>query len=388
MKVLFVCHRYYPSVGGYETQVRLLAENLSKFFQVKVLTFNLARGKSFESRENLEVYRISPNVVLFRVPFSSGFLGYLRRIDFDVLHSHGFVPVVSDVSSLYAKTIGKKRVLYTHHFDGNVQDSRILDLAANFYNRSVGRLTAEVSDVIVSTSRSYAQTSPLLKRFLAKVKIIPCMVDTAFFKPQPTETVGKTRRELGLKDEKVIVFVGRIVPYKGLEYLVRALSYIEGIDGNFHLLVVGEPEGADISGGSGYFRKVLDEIKSSGLMRKVSFLGHVASEEMPAYYSLADVLVLPSVMRGEAFGSVLLEALACGTPVVASDIPGVKDVLKENNGIGCYVPPREDVALGSAVMKLAYEKEKASERCRRFAVDNYSSEKICGEYAELYRSLV
>jgi rhamnosyl/mannosyltransferase len=387
MKVLFVCHRYHPSIGGYETQLKLLAENLSKFFHVKILTFKLCGGENFEKQENLEIYRVSPKVILFRVPFSPSFMNLLNRMDFDLMHSHGFVPFISDVGPLYAKTIGKKKIVYTHHFDGNVQDSRGLNILANLYTGSIGRLAAEMSDVMVATSATYAQTSPLLKNFLNKVKIIPCMVDTTFFAPQSEEVIEKIRKKRGLDNKKVILFVGRIVPYKGLEYLVRALSSMEAVDKNFHLVVIGKVEGTKISGGSSYFQKLCDEIKNLGLTPKVSFVGNVTSEELRAYYSLANVLVLPSIMRGEAFGSVLLEALACGTPVIASSIPGVKDVLRDNNTIGCYVPPKDYIALGSAIVKMAYRKEKIAEKCRSFAVDNYSSELICEKYVELYRSL-
>jgi glycosyltransferase involved in cell wall biosynthesis len=93
-------------------------------------------------------------------------------------------------------------------------------------------------------------------------------------------------------------------------------------------------------------------------------------------------------MRGEAFGSVLLEALACGTPVVASSIPGVKDVLKGNDSVGSYVLPKDSLALSETLVKNAHRKKDVTERCKQFAFDNYRVEKIVKDYVELYSSLI
>ncbi len=101
------------------------------------------------------------------------------------------------------------------------------------------------------------------------------------------------------------------------------------------------------------------------------FIGSIENSQLATYYSLADVVVLPSVMRGEAFGTVLLEALSCGTPIVASSIPGVKDVLKGNSAIGSYVPPKDSRALSEALIKAVYRKPHVSALCRQFAFEKY-----------------
>lgn len=387
MNICFTCHRYAPLVGGYENQVGLLAENLSQFFNMKVVTFSLGKSPFQESLNGVEVYRVSPQLVFFRVPFSASYLKMLGKMNFDILHAHGSVPIVSDLSLLYAKS-KKKTAVYTHHFDGNVQDSKTLNLLADFYNKTAGRLCVRFADAIVATSKSYAETSPVIKPYLSKVHVIPCFVDCNSFEPQPVSKVIALREQLGLNGKKTVLFVGRVVPYKGLEYLVRALEHIKNeMDEEFHLLLVGEGEGKNITDQSGYYQSIRRLVSKDDLGGCVHFLGRVESYQLPMYYSLADVVALPSVMRGEAFGSVLLEALACGTPVVASGMSGVKEVLKGNNSIGSYVLPRDDFALSNAIVKTAYQKDDITDRCREFVVDNYRVEKIVKKYVDLYSSL-
>lgn len=387
MDICFTSHRYPPIVGGYENQLKLLAENLSRFFSVKVVTFKLTNSPAFESSNRVEVHRVNPQLVFFRVPFSAGYIKMLGKLDFDILHAHGFVPIVSDLSVLYAKS-RKKTVVYTHHFDGNVQDSTLLNLLADFYNRTAGRFSVRFADAIVATSRSYAETSPIIKSYISKVHVIPCFVDCNSFEPQPALKVIALKEQLGLNDEKIVLFVGRAVPYKGLEYLVRALARIRNeMNEEFHLLLVGEGEGRSITDQSGYYQSIQRLVNEGSLKGCVHFLGRVESYQLPMYYSLADVVVLPSVMRGEAFGSVLLEALACGTPVVASSISGVKDVLRGDDSIGSYVFPRDYFALSDAIVKTAYQKDDVTQRCRQFVLDNYRVEKIVNKYVNLYSSL-
>ena len=162
MNLCFTSHRYAPQVGGYENQIKLLAENLSKFFPVKVVTFNLTNSPAAESINNVEVYRVTPQLVFFRVPFSVSYLKKVGEMDFDLLHAHGFVPIVSDLSIAYAKSKNKKTV-YTHHFDGNVQDAKAWNILAETYNKTVARFSFKFADALVATTKSYAETSPALK---------------------------------------------------------------------------------------------------------------------------------------------------------------------------------------------------------------------------------
>ena len=387
MKICFTSHRYFPQICGYENQIKQLAENLSKHFPVKVVTFNLTNSTSSESINNVEVHRVKPHLVFFRVPFAATYLKKLGEMDYDLLHANGFVPVVSDLSLAVAKAKNKKTI-YTHHFDGNVQDAKALNVLAQTYNKTMAQTSFHLADAIVATTKSYAETSPALQPHLNKLHVIPCFVDCNRFKPQSSLQVAKLRQQLGLGEKKTVLFVGRIVPYKGLEYLIHAIEHAKAQFGEeFIVLLVGGEEGRNITDKSEYYKQILRLAEKSSIRKNIRFLGKVENSQLPTYYSLADVVALPSVMRGEAFGTVLLEALACGTPVVASCISGVKDVLKGDKSAGTYVPQKDSVALSEALVTVACRKNEVTQGCRQFAFDNYRLEKIVAEYVELYLSL-
>jgi Glycosyltransferase len=305
-------------------------------------------------------------------------------MDYNLLHAHGFVPLVSDLSIACAKSKGKATV-YTHHFDGNVQDAKTWNNIADIYNKTIARQSLHYADAIVATTKSYAETSPVLKPLLNRVQTIPCFVDCNKFKPAPKESVEELRRQLNLGDRKTVLFVGRIVPYKGVEYLIRAVEIAMAVHGEeLNLLLLGGGEGKSITNPSQYYKYIQERAAKSPVYRNIHFLGRIDDNRLSAYYSLADVLALPSVMRGEAFGSVLLESLSCGTPIVAFKLAGVKDILRSNDKVGKYVQVGDSVKLSKALVDVANRKVSVTEQCREFAYLNYHIETVVKRYIQLY----
>ncbi len=176
------------------------------------------------------------------------------------------------------------------------------------------------ADKIIVSSLDYAKNSNvknILEKNPEKFIEVPFGVDVEKFSPTPSK--NELLQKLGLsQSDKIILFVGgldRAHYFKGLEILIKARAEVP----NAKILVVGD----------GDLRPHYEEmVKGLGLDDQVVFAGSVAAKDLPDYYNLADVLVLPSLDQSEAFGIVLIEAAACGKPVIASNLPGVRSVVE------------------------------------------------------------
>jgi D-inositol-3-phosphate glycosyltransferase len=165
-----------------------------------------------------------------------------------------------------------------------------------------------------------------------KVSVVPCGVNMELF--QPADRL-MARKNLGLTGKKILLFVGRIDPLKGIEQLLRATAYLGNING-LRLIVIGGDEDSQYE--IGRLQRLAGEL---GMQDAVDFKGLVKHDELPDYYSAADACIVPSYY--ESFGLVALEALACGTPVVATDVGDLKNIIRqgENGYIIADNNPRE-----------------------------------------------
>ena len=173
-----------------------------------------------------------------------------------------------------------------------------------------------------------------------KVSMVPCGVDLSVFRPLDQKTA---RDLLGLNGEKILLYVGRVEPLKGLGLLVETAAQIDSEDG-VRMMVVG----ADANGGQEMDR-VKQLAKDRDLEDQIDFVGQVDHTELPLYYNAADVCVVPSYY--ESFGLVALESMACGTPVVASSIGGTVEVITDEVN-GLLVPAGNETALADAIRQL------------------------------------
>jgi glycosyltransferase involved in cell wall biosynthesis len=200
------------------------------------------------------------------------------------------------------------------HFEPHLE-SRAGKLAAQAYQR-VGPPTYGLADAVVVRSLSYAERSPSLATVPRdRLQVVPNGIDPGRFTP-----AGPVRRG------DYLLFVGRLVPYKGLDVLLQALALAKV---PHPLLIVGD----------GPLRDSL-QAQARRLGLDAHFLGHVPDDELPALYRGARLTILPSVNKQEAFGIALVESMACGTPVIASALPGVEDVAR----LGGLVAPPGDAA--------------------------------------------
>jgi glycosyltransferase involved in cell wall biosynthesis len=206
-----------------------------------------------------------------------------------------------------------------------------------------------------------------------RIAVTPETVDTDFFSPQPADTVGALRRRLGLEGCRVLVYVGFSTPRKGLEYLAAGLA---ALPADVRLVVVGRWE-------PGYRAKVV--AAAGAAWGRVCEVGSVPDEDMPLYLSLAELVVLPSLLEG--FGIPALEALACGTPVVATTAGALGEVV---GPCGILVPSRDTPALVSAICELLDDPDRRGRLAacaRERALTHFSRRREYDSITSVYNTL-
>ena len=171
--------------------------------------------------------------------------------------------------------------------------------------------------IIVATEKEKRELAGFYDAVPEKVGVVPCGVNMEIFKP-----VDKTvaRQKLGYEDEKIVLFVGRIDPLKGIDNLIRSMPLLKNPD-KVRLVVVGGDGNSRLE-----LEKLMKLARDLNISNSVDFKGLVKQEQLPYFYSAADVCVVPSYY--ESFGLVPLESLACGTPVVATDVGDLKNIIK------------------------------------------------------------
>jgi phosphatidylinositol alpha-mannosyltransferase len=333
VKIGIVSQSYYPRYGGVTEHVHHTAVELRKRgHEVLIITSHFRRG---ESENGDGVARIGHNLL---IPFNGAFVdlavglrleqqmrGLLRTWDFDILHTHA--PLVPTLPLMAVKAAGCGQVGTFHTTGGR---SRLLELMKGYLTPLIEKLDARIA--VSNTARDFAATY-----FPGHYHVIPNGVDVERFHPalQPFDAW----REPGRVN---LLFVGRLDPRKGVQLLLDAMpEVVERTSGRARLLIVGDS----------YLRSRFEGSVPAVLREHVRFLGHVPSAELPRWYATGDIFVSPAT-GNESFGIVLLEAMACGRAVVASDIPGYRSVvIPDVNGV--TVPPGDRGALARALAALA-----------------------------------
>jgi D-inositol-3-phosphate glycosyltransferase len=210
------------------------------------------------------------------------------------------------------------------------------------------------------------------------ISVIPCGVNLDLFRPIGRETA---RCYLGLKEERIILFVGRIIPLKGIDNLLKAMTYLERKEG-IKLVVIGGDEHCQTE-----VERLKDLSRSLKIQESVIFLGLVKQEILPFFYSAANLCVVPSYY--ESFGLVVLESLACGTPVVATRVGGAESVIRHGE-TGYVVRNNDSCHLADKIALLLSMSNGDTEFVGtvRASVVNYSWSNIAEAILAEYRSVL
>jgi len=280
--------------------------------------------------------------------------------------------------ALLARALGKP-VVMTYHCDLRLPRGPVHYLA-NQASHLANHITARAATAIVTNTRDYAEHSPFLRRYLSKIEVIPPAVDVA---PVDAAALRAFRRKYGVQPgQPVIGMLARLAAEKGVEYLVQAMPRVLQRFPTARVLYVGQYQ--NVLGEEAYARKLAPMIARLGA--HWSFLGVLPDDEVAAFFRICDVTVLPSLNSTESFGMVQVEAMTCGTPVVASDLPGVRQPVAMT-GMGRTVPAADADSLAQALIEVlsrpeAYRGDPQQVR-RRFA-----PEAIASRYEALFARLV
>ncbi len=337
-----------PHVGGVEFHVYELAKGLmEKGFDVRVVTSS--GGGNFV----ITVITV-PSIP---IPYSPLPLRF-PNVRGDVYHSH--IP-----SPFFAHEISKRNLrphVVTYHNDvvipERVNGYRIPAKIGEKIEEINKRITISIlnsADVIIATTMDYARTSPILRDF--NVEVVP-------------NAINVRKYEFCMEKDDYVVYVGRLVEYKGLPILLKAMKIVQR-ELPMKLVVVGDGEDRQ------RFEKL-----SKDLGVEVEFKGRLPENEKIEIIKRARVLVLPSQSRLEAFGIVLLEAMACGTPVIASNIAGVRVVAREGGFVFYDV---EDLA--EKILKIATNDSISialGRRGRKAVEEKYDWRKVIDRITDIY----
>jgi len=284
----------------------------------------------------------------------------IRTVDPDVVHvnSHLFFCNYQVVKA--SRLLRVPCVVTVHGF--MVERSFVWDVAQGFYLWTVARsLFKKASAVICLTEHDAASVGRIVGGY-GKIFMIPNGVDSDFFKPSS-------------KDPNLITWVGRLVPEKGLVYLLYAMREIVRVHPDVKLVIIG---------GGPLEARLVKLADGLGLRGNVRFVGSVSRAEVARFLSMSSIFAFPSLMEGLPLS--VLEAMACGVPVVGSDIPGVNSVVKHGYN-GLLVPSKDSRLLAKAVLTLLNDDKLRmvmSMNARRVILDKYSWDKVIQKLEGVY----
>ena len=310
-----------------------------------------------------------------------------KGIKYDIIHSHYWMSglAAASLSDLWGGT----PIVHMFHTLGEMKN-RIARTEAEregeYRLNGERQVLARVNRVTVATLAELTQLRFLYKADQNKMVIIPPGVDVSHFYPIPSD---EAKTYVGLKPEnRMILFVGRIEPLKGVDTLIEAMACLQLREENHpvHLAIIGGDPSAspeDMTVEMARLQKLCDDL---GLDQSVIFLGKRDQDKLPYYYSAAEVLVMPS--HYESFGMVALEAMACGTPVIASEVGGLAYLVRDGE-TGFTIPAEEPEMLCEKLSWLLNDEalhQKMSGQAAEYAQD-YAWEKIAKQIVKVYEEL-
>ncbi len=361
MKVMHVGKYFSPFKGGMEDHLYNLCLSIKDKVQLELLVFNHKKGTSVEQFYGNKLIRLSRDIYAFSTPMNFSILKYIREFDGDVIHLHEPNPIAA-----LACLIGSrgKKIVITYHYD--IVKQKYLYLLYKFIQNKI----LSWSTKIIVTARNNMIYSQVLPKYMEKCVVIPLGIDVSKFELTDQIRTEATQIQDTYK-KKIVLFVGRLTYYKGVEYLLKA---VVGLDCT--LLVIGK----------GDEEARLKEIAKE--TDNIVFLKNV--EDLVPYYYASTVFVLPSIEKSEAFGIVQLEAMACQLPVICTNLKSGVPEVQVNGETGIVVEPKDSEALRNSIqffLDNPEEQQKFGVAARNRVLSNYTTEINAKAHIDLYENL-
>ena len=393
MRILMLSWEYPPRVvGGLAKVVHDLSHRLYQDgHEVTVVTYRDGDIPYFENDKGVQVHRVDNFMI-----HPNNFIDWIMQLNFnmvaktqeliakgekfDVVHAHDWLVAYAAKT---IKTANGIPLVSTIHATEAGRNSGIQGETQKYINDTEWMLTYESSEVIVNSNYMKNELQRLFGLPYEKINVVPNGVNTNLF--SDVERDYDFRRQYAMDNEKIILFMGRLVYEKGIQNLIAAMPKILA---NYHdakLIIAGK---------GGMIDELRAQVNSLGLENKVYFTGYLSSKNVQKMYKCADISVFPSTY--EPFGIVALEAMLSGTPVVVSDIGGLNEIVDHGiNGMKSYAGNPNSLAdsiltllfdpkLCSEVVKNAQAKVKTDYNWQKIAQDTHFAyqKAICETMAE------
>jgi len=364
-KILIITYAYCPATGGGIRYQKDIVDHFRKKGDiVDILTISHDKNMRIESCEHGSVIEMPKFAKVSSATLSIPYYSLFARLasGYDILHFNFPNPIAEVAMLRYRKELKHVKKVVLYHAD-IVPEKRF----SGIYNRLITSSFLKLMDHIVVSSPNLIKFSSHLAPFKEKVSVIPFGIDLNYYTP-PSPDQSSTRQQT-----PNILFVGRLSRYKGVDVLIKAMKDAPG-----QLFIVGKGPLQEM------LMQLTDRLQLTG---RVVFCGYVSEEELLQKYQQADILVLPSTDAGEAFGYVLIEAMACRTALISTELNTGTSYVNVDGETGFVVPPKDIDALSKAIRSITDDPDtlvrfKDQAVCR--AHEQFSLVRMLSETEELY----
>lgn len=381
-RLCVVTNIYLPQVGGIQTVVYEQTRRLMKRdYEPYVITNRINTPKSYlvegvrvDCYESLNTgYRLGIPYTIPSVASLDTFLNAIQSAD--IVHAHGHPYLTSLIAGKLAKHYKKPFVLTQHNTF--IEYDNMFETVEQLNDLSVGKTTLKTADKILVVSNATRQYVLSIGADPNKVKVLHNGVDLVHFRPIPEKRV-EMRKKLGISQNAVVVLTVRRIVYKnGIDTLIDAAKIAVEKNPNIVFLIVGVGPNME---------NAQERINHFGLTKNVVFAGFVSSEELPFYYNTADFFVVPS-KSGEGLPLVAEEAMACGLPVVATNVGGIGEIVTSR--YGRLFPPNDPGKMAQAILDYSsVDMSLRKPEIRAMMEERFSWDRNVDSLVEIYEEFI